>query len=133
MSPAKRGTGTVADFGETAAREYLIQHGYRIVGQNVQIGHEELDLICETRETRAFVEVKTRTMRPDGPHPWGTPSDAVTKSKRRHLLSCARQYNLTHPTKKQTRMDIVEVYLEPRADGALAVLKIHHMENAFGA
>ena len=133
MSTQKQPPTTTGHFGEAAARDYLAKQGYRIVGQNVIIGHEELDLIAETRKVRAFVEVKARTMRPDGEHPWGTPACAVTPQKQRHLLSCARQYNLAHPTKKQSRMDVVEVYLEKQADGTLAVLHTRHMEDAFGA
>ncbi len=113
--------------GEQLAAVHLRKHGYKIIGRNVRpIGHEELDIICETRTVRAFVEVKTRSVSPDGPLKYGTPAMAVTQEKRRHLISAARAYHAEHPTKKMLRMDVMEVYLP--AGGAPV---LHHIEDAF--
>ncbi len=114
--------------GEKLAAEYLRKQGYKIIAVNIRPdGHEEIDIICETRDTRVFAEVKTRTLDPDGPLNYGTPATAVTQEKRRHLIRAARAYHAAHPTKKAIRMDVVEVYLSP-IDGAP---HLHHIEDAF--
>lgn len=120
-------------FGERAARRYLRKNGYRIRARNHRDeGHEEIDIIAERRGIRAFVEVKTRKMSPDGDCPFGRPADAVTKEKQRHLASAARLYMNHHRTKKEIRMDVIEVYLDP-ASKEDRVLSVHHMKDAFRA
>ncbi len=114
--------------GETLAAEFLRKKGYKIIARNLRPdGHEELDILCESKGYRVFVEVKTRTQNPAVPSRYGTPATAVTHEKRRHLLSAAHAYGEAHPTKKIIRMDIVEVYLTPNGE----VAEIHHMEDAF--
>ncbi len=115
-------------YGERLAAEQLRRKGYKIIACNVRPdGHEEIDIIAETKEIRVFAEVKTRTQSPDEPSRYGTPATAVTHEKRRHLISAAHAYQTKHPTKKMLRMDVIEVYLFPNGD----VAAIHHMEDAF--
>ncbi len=114
--------------GEALAAEHLRKNGYKIRARNQRPdGHEEIDIVCETRKTRIFAEVKTRTQAPMGPMKYGSPATAVTHEKRRHLINAAHAYNQAHPTKKSIRMDVIEVYLAP--DGTL--LDLHHIEDAF--
>ncbi len=115
--------------GEELAVQYLKKNKYKILARNiVPDGHEEIDIIAETREERIFVEVKTRTGDPSDEWKYGTPATAVTLRKRKHLLNAARAYNCAHPTKKQLRMDVMEVYL-PREQEKEPIL--HHITDAF--
>ena len=122
-------TRAIGQLGEEAARQYLKENGYTLLSSNVLEGHEELDIVAERGSVRAFVEVKTRSSTPTQMEKYGSPAMAVTPLKRRHLLSAARQFNRDHPTKKDSRMDIIEVYLSK--DEPPRILHIHHMKDAF--
>ncbi len=113
--------------GENLAVKFLKKNKYKVLARNVRPdGHEELDIVCETRDDRVYVEVKTRTGDPNGEWRYGTPATAVTHEKRRHLLSAARAFHAQHPTKKALRMDVIEVYLPDGHDP-----EIHHIIDAF--
>ena len=78
---------TLGEQGEAAAVAYLIQHGYTIIKRNWRYRHEEIDIIAETADHLAFVEVKTRSS-----SSYGSPSEFITKSKQKHLISAANAY-----------------------------------------
>ena len=129
-------TKSRGDFGEAAAAKYLQKQGFRIKERNLHIGRYEADIIAENRDFLVFVEVKSRTvphLDKDGASTYAiTPAMAVNKEKQRRLVSRARIYLGMHPTDKQPRLDVIEVYLK-ESGASLEVLKIHHIENAFGA
>ena len=125
----KMNTRDLGRFGEDSAALYLTEHGYHIIGKNVYIGHEEIDIIAENDLYIAFVEVKTRRQTPDTPSVYGTPAEAVDQSKQRHLINAAKTYILENPTEKFSRIDVIEVYANPNA-GEYKVLEIRHFENA---
>lgn len=81
--------GEVGRKGEKLAARYLRRQGYRIVGRNVHCGHYELDLIIQSREAMAFVEVKTRVY--DGPDDPRTldeyPAVAIDRAKRSRTVA----------------------------------------------
>ena len=127
MKTEKRRTG---DSGERAARRYLRLHGYRIIDKNATLGHLETDIIAKKHGVLVFCEVKTRTLDPDGTHPYGTPADSVGDRKRDNLLRFVSGYLPAHPeyASLQPRLDIIEVY----ADTAkrFKVRRLVHHENA---
>ena len=127
--------GEVGRKGEKLAARYLRRQGYRIVGRNVHCGHYELDLIIQSREAMAFVEVKTRVY--DGPDDPRTldeyPAVAIDRAKRNRTVAAAFDYLKTHPTSLYLRFDAVEVYLQKNARGRLLPFRIVHLENAFDA
>lgn len=122
-------------FGENAAAEFLRKKGFRITERNLHISRYEVDLLVENDEFLVFVEVKARTvpyLNADGSSPFAiTPAMAVNKEKQRRILYAAQLYLLKHPTEKQPRLDVIEVYLKEKKD-SFEVLRIHHIENAFG-
>ena len=123
------------DIGETAAAKHLSKKGFRIRERNVHLSHYEIDIVAENRDFIVFAEVKSRTvpyLTKEGESPFAiTPAMAVTKEKQRKLIAAARMYLGRHPCNKQPRLDVIEVYLQENHH-ALKVLKIHHIENAFG-
>ena len=129
-------TKSRGDFGEAAAAKYLQKQGFRVKARNVHLSRYEIDIVAEDRQYIVFAEVKSRTvphLDPDGNSPYAiTPAMAVTKEKQRNLVRAARSYLLSHPTDKQPRLDVIEVYLCEKGH-TFEVLKIHHIENAFGA
>ncbi len=119
-------------YGEYIAAEYLRAIGYRIRGRNIRLAHEEIDLVAQRRGVRVFTEVKTRRQTPAEENRYGSPAAAVNAEKRRHLASAARRYNALHPTCRMTRMDIIEIYLDPAADG-FRLVGLNHIQDAFRA
>ena len=77
--------------GETFAYWYLRRNGYVIVCRNFRAPgvKGEIDLVGFDGPVLAFVEVKTRTSRPE---PGSLPEDAITPDKRRFLARMARQF-----------------------------------------
>src|ERR1700680_1540894 len=77
--------------GETYAYWYLRKSGYVMIARNfTSRGMKgEIDLVGYDGATVAFVEGKTRTV---GGHEFGSPEDAVTLEKQRHLSRIARQF-----------------------------------------
>jgi putative endonuclease len=81
--------------GETAerraARHYRLR-GYRIVGRNVRVGGNELDLIVRRGRRLVFCEVKEKTG--DG---FGDPFEMVDAEKRRRIRHAAKAWLSVHP------------------------------------
>ena len=79
--------------GETYAYWYLRRHGYVFVARNYTAPgiKGEIDLVGYDGPVLAFVEVKTRTVRPDDP-PLTKPEEAVTADKQLNLARMARQF-----------------------------------------
>jgi putative endonuclease len=77
--------------GETFAYWYLRRHGYVIVCRNFRAPgvKGEIDLVGFDGSVLTFIEVKTRTSRPE---PGSLPEDAITADKRRFLARMARQF-----------------------------------------
>ena len=114
--------------GEESAAEYLRDHGYEIIGQNVYVGHREVDIIAENEFFIVFAEVKTRHQIPDN-NPFGMPGEAVDSRKKTRLVSAAEEYLHSNPTEKSPRIDIIEVYVSPTSS-EYKVLDLRHYENA---
>jgi putative endonuclease len=114
--------------GETYAYWYLRRHGYVMVARNFTVRgiKGEIDLVGYDGKTLAFVEVKTRTsLREDV----GTPENAVTPDKRRHLSRMARQFiREFRAGKDDFRFDILAIEAPP---GKRPTTRLH--KGAFAA
>lgn len=118
---------SVGRFGEDTAAAFLESKGLTVLCRNYYSGHNEIDIIAfaESSDTIIFVEVKTRRTKL-----FGTAAESVSRTKLRHLVSCAKQYMLTHPSESSVRFDVVEVYYSG-SEEAYSVTEINHIENAF--
>lgn len=117
--------------GEKSACEYLKTKGFEILGTNVQMGHLEIDIIARNETYFVFAEVKTRKQKPDIQSPYGRPATAANFTKRKNMLSAAKQYLYENRAKARNRIpriDLIEVYADPETDG-YRVLDIRHFEN----
>ena len=86
----------------------------------------EIDLVGYDGETLAFVEVKTRTSPRDK---YGSPEDAVTAGKQRHLSRMARQFVREYRAGDVPyRFDILAIEAPP---GRRPVVRLH--KGAFAA
>ena len=107
--------------GEELAAAYLQKKGYCILERNFRCRRGEIDIVASRGKTLVFVEVKTRrTLQ------FGLPAEAVTETKRQHLLQGAAYYcKRIGCSGVQKRMDVVEVlFLDEKP-------YLRHTENAF--
>lgn len=128
----KAGTLTVGRLGEDAAAAYYEKQGYWVAGRNLRFSHRELDLVMENDVSLVFVEVKTRKQALGEPSPFGRPAMAVGREKKRNTVLAAQAYLRAHPTKKQPRIDVVEVYISYHGSTPV-VHDVVCIRNAFGA
>ena len=86
--------------GEKAAKDWLERQGYQIIGQNIRLGHQELDLIAEKDDLTIFVEVKTG---------YYAPTDLPVQRQQQHSLKIARaKYCQIHNIQpEKTRLDLI--------------------------
>ena len=122
---------TVGHLGEAAAAAYYEKQGYCVVGQNLRFSHRELDLVVENDVSLVFVEVKTRKQTIGEISPFGRPARAVGREKQRNTVLAAEAYLRIHPTTKQPRIDVVEVYISYRGNTPV-VEDVVCIRNAFG-
>ncbi|MBR2346878.1 MAG: YraN family protein [Clostridia bacterium] len=126
-------TVDIGRLGEDQAARFLKKNKFKIIDRNLHVSHNEIDIIAISKKQRiiAFVEVKARTVDKDLYSPFGTPASAVTKEKQRRTIEAARGYLRSNEKyfDFQPRFDVLEIYLD-RED--MKVLKINHIENAFG-
>lgn len=115
--------------GETSAAEYLEAHGYKVIGRNVHVGHDEIDILAEGDGFLVLAEVKTRRQFMDTRSPFGTPASAVNEEKQNNMIRALTGYLAAHETALQPRIDVIEVYADPSSE-EYKVLDIRHYENA---
>ena len=126
-------TVDIGRLGEDQAARFLKKNKFKIIERNLHVSHNEIDIIAISKKQRiiAFVEVKARRVDKDLYSPFGTPASAVTKEKQRRTIEAARGYLRSNDKyfDFQPRFDVLEIYLD-RED--MKILKINHIENAFG-
>lgn len=108
--------------GEQIAVNYLIDKGYTIRERNFRYLKAEIDIIAQTKNTLAIVEVKTRS-RAD----LGNPQDFISKKQIQNLIQAADHYVVSNSLDVSVRFDVVA--LLKTAQG----FKIEHIPNAFFA
>ena len=107
----------IGNMGEQLACDYLTKNGYEIIERNkLYTRQSEIDIIAKRKNLIVFVEVKTRTT-----DSFGTPFEAVDKTKLQHLKSGIFQYVQENNVKKY-QIDLIGITLKPE-------LKIQHLRN----
>lgn len=109
-------------WGEQAAADYLTAQGYTIVRRNYRTRWGEIDLIAQDDTYLAFVEVKTRRS-----GAFAAACAAVGPAKQHRMIQTALLWLSEHPTTRQPRLDVVEVY-GPEGGPARQIV---HIPNAF--
>lgn len=114
----------IGRLGEDETARHYAEKGFSVVARNLHVSHNEIDLILENETHLVFVEVKTRFAVPGERTRYGRPAAAIDKAKRDRMRKAAQDYLREHPTEKQPRIDVSEVYLGKSADGSVAVLDV---------
>jgi len=110
-------------YGESLARQYLKDQGYRILEENFRNKLGEIDLIAQDGKIVCFIEVKTRQSVDQG-----QPFEAVNPWKIRKLSQLATYYlkQKFHTLEILSRFDVISI-LQDKAGSH----KIQHIKNAF--
>jgi putative endonuclease len=96
---AKQQTG---DAAEARAAAYLRAAGLVVIGQNVRVGRDELDVVCEEGDVVVFVEVRARATLRDA-------LESVTLKKQRRIVRAAARYLGPLQNRRFVRFDVVAV------------------------
>jgi len=93
--------------GEQLAADALIAAGYRVIRPDLRMKSGQIDILAEQGDDLVFVEVKTRRG-----IAFGTPAEAVTATKQRHLIAAAQEYLASiDALDRSWRIDVVSVLL----------------------
>ena len=93
--------------GENIIADYITKLGYKVVERNFACNQGEIDIIAKDKEELVFIEVKTRT-----DISYGEASEAVTNTKKRHVINSIKYYIYTQKLENQPiRIDVAEVYI----------------------
>ena len=104
--------------GEMAARRYLEELGWAIIGANVRCGRHEIDIVSDDGGTLVFVEVRARRSRM-----FGTSEESITPAKRRQMLMAAQCYLTENDFwNRNWRIDVAAVELD--RNGSIARLNL---------
>lgn len=104
--------------GECLAKEFLEQSGYTVLAMNYRSRYGEIDIIAEEGGDLVFIEVKTRSG-----DEFGTGLEAITASKRAHIIRAATEYLHEQQAVRRTcRFDAVEVDMDE--DGRPAAIDV---------
>ena len=121
---ARRRT-TLGARGEQAAAAWLESSGYDIVGRNVRVGHDEIDIVALDPRSGGLVIVEVKTRRGRG----CVPEEAVGREKQQKLVRATqrlrRQRGLDD---RPVRFDVVAITLDERDQP-----DVRHLRSAFDA
>ncbi len=93
--------------GENIIADYITKLGYKVVERNFECNQGEIDIVAKDKEELVFIEVKTRT-----DISYGEASEAVTNTKKRHLINSIKYYIYKQKLENQPiRIDVAEVYI----------------------
>ena len=107
--------------GERIAERWLVHRGWRVIQRRYRNGHRDIDLVAESGQTIAFVEVKTRRGAA-----FGGPVEAVNWKKKRELSRSAFTWIDRHGRPGESyRFDVVGVLVNGDH------VRVRHVENAF--
>lgn len=113
---------SLGKIGEDLAADYYKNLGFKIVGRNYFFPHGkqtgELDLICIKDRQIVFVEVKTRSSMA-----FGSPFEAVDRTKQRHIIKTAKMFILQHPQYRDfdLQIDIAAVDIDNKLEPVIIV------------
>ena len=97
----------IGKVGENLAVKYLEQIDYKVIERNFECRQGEIDIIALDKNEIIFIEVKTRTS-----IKFGSPADAVDRSKQKHLIKAVKYYLYSRNLEKEfVRIDVIEIYL----------------------
>lgn len=106
--------------GETLAVEFLEQNNYQILERNYRYDRAEVDIIAQTSNVLAIIEVKTRSSTT-----FGNPEEFVKPKQIKNLVKAVDAYVTENDLEVEVRFDIIAIVHE---NGQFSV---EHLKEAF--
>jgi len=91
---------------ETAAADYLVAQGYRILARRFKTRYGEIDIVAQRSRLIAFVEVKARARLDDAAY-------AVTPRQRGRIVAAAEAWLMTHPDHAENELRFDAILIAP--------------------
>jgi len=111
----------LGQLGESIAKDFLLQKGYKILATNYRYKRSEVDLIVKDGETMVFIEVKTRS--DDFLY---DPEKAMTPQKEAQIRQGAVAYMRKVGHEWAIRFDVVAIVVRDAER-----YEVRHTEDAF--
>ena len=117
-------TDPIGIIGEAEAAKMLEKKGFKVVEHNWRMGHLEVDLIAEDKQTIVLAEVKARTTT------FGDklPEEYVDENKKRRMIAAGNAYAKQKRKEKGLRFDIIGILVDAQTN---EITYRGHWENAF--
>ncbi|MCL2680426.1 MAG: YraN family protein [Coriobacteriia bacterium] len=108
--------------GETAACEFLVRQGLKIIDRNWRCGYGEADIIALDGHTLVFCEVRTK-----GSTKQGSPAESITDKKRERYDKLIQVYrSRTAIRHTAVRFDFIGIFVDEDKKAA----RLHYLRNA---
>lgn len=119
----KKYNKSIGSYGESLARDFLINNGYNILDMNYSNRYGEIDIICRSNNLIIFCEVKSRYT-----NSFGSPMESVTYYKQKQIIKLSQIYLLCKKYHNyNVRYDIIEIIF----NNTNASFKLNHIKDAF--
>lgn len=113
----------IGKYGETIARDFLINNGYKILDMNYSNRYGEIDIICTINDLIIFCEIKSRYT-----NTFGSPMESVTYYKQKQIIKLSQIYLLYKKYQNfNVRYDIIEIIF----NNINTSFKLNHIKDAF--
>lgn len=113
----------IGKYGESIARDFLINNGYKILNMNYRNRYGEIDIISIKNDIIIFCEVKSRYT-----NSFGNPIEAVTYYKQKQIIKLSEMYLLYEKYNNyNVRYDVIEVNFNKLNNN----FKVNHIKDSF--
>lgn len=103
MTTSRTRQQRTGDDAEARAVDVLVKAGLVVVGRNVKVGNDELDVICERDDGLfVFVEVRRRTSRTEA-------LESIGPAKQKRIIRAATRWLGPEVHRRFSRFDVVVV------------------------
>ncbi|MDB5549254.1 MAG: YraN family protein [Tardiphaga sp.] len=106
-APARVAAFNAGVSAETAAADYLKARGYVILATRFKTPHGEIDLVAQSQNLLAFVEVKARARLDDA-------ACAITPRQQRRIIAAASAWLANHPEHAEFDMRFDALLIAPK-------------------
>jgi putative endonuclease len=110
--------------GEEFACAYVESLGYAVLGRNLRLGRNEIDILAMDGDVLVVIEVKTRLS--EG---FGLPEEQISSSKVRSLYQLASRISAIHGG-ATVRVDVVAIRASGLGPYGLTEPNLSHIHNA---
>jgi putative endonuclease len=111
MERKKGNTLEAGKDGERLAERHLLNKGYKLLERNYRYKKAEIDLIMQTGNIIAFIEVKTRKNKS-----FGNPEEFVSELQASRIMDAAENYAENNALSNDFRFDIVAITMNPEVE-----------------